>query len=151
MPLNLFFVIFPPKNAYLGNFFPKKVLFWNIPFLKVKNMGKLFHNFFADWGKKSKFLAEYSPMGTSALSIILLPIFTKPLISEHGIPFKLHMIFRDKHQSCKKFWTFSSYWVLERSLGVLDWTHAWWSTWRGSLQICLYEYKGVAKVRHYGS
>ena len=135
----------------LAFFFQKKCNFEKFSTSESEKYGETFSQFFRWLGKKSKFLAEYSPMSTSALSIILLPIFTKPLISEHGIPFKLHMIFRDKHQSCKKFWTFSSYWVLERSLGVLDWTYAWWSTWRGSLQICLYEYKGVAKVRHYGS
>ena len=41
------FAIFPQKNANFDNFFPKKCNF----ILKVKNMGKFFHSFFAGWGK----------------------------------------------------------------------------------------------------
>jgi len=39
------FANFPPKNANLENVFPKSAIFKNFPPLKVKNMGKFFHNF----------------------------------------------------------------------------------------------------------
>ena len=58
LPLNLQFIpkivqiltIFP-KKANLENISQKSTILDNFPFLKVKNMGKFFHNFFAGWGK----------------------------------------------------------------------------------------------------
>ena len=36
-------------------FSQKSAIFKNFPLLKVKNMGKVFHNFFADWGNNKLF------------------------------------------------------------------------------------------------
>ena len=52
--------IFPLKMLILTNF-PKNEILNNFPLLKVKNMGKFFHNFFTGW-EKVNFVAEYSPM-----------------------------------------------------------------------------------------
>ena len=46
---------FPIKNANFDNFFPKGAISKNFPLLKVKKLGKVFHNFFADWGKNKFF------------------------------------------------------------------------------------------------
>ena len=53
----------PPKSANLDNF----------PFLKVKNRGKLFHNFVAHWGNII-FWAEYSMLISDHFLLLLFPI-----------------------------------------------------------------------------
>ena len=58
-----FLTIIPQKTANLDNF----------PFLKVKNKGKLFYNFFALWGVII-FWAEYSSMLISDHFLLLFPI-----------------------------------------------------------------------------
>ena len=45
------FAIYTPKSANFYNFSPIIAILDNFPVLKVKNMGKFFHNCFAGWGK----------------------------------------------------------------------------------------------------
>ena len=67
LPLNLqIFAIFP-KKCYFWQFFSQKcAILDNFPLLKVKIMGKFFHNFFAVW-EKIIFFVEYSPMPMNAI------------------------------------------------------------------------------------
>ena len=57
-----FLQIFTPKKANFDKFSQKSAISKNFPLLKVKNMEKFFHNFFAHWGKNDFFGAKYSPM-----------------------------------------------------------------------------------------
>ena len=57
----LILTIFSQKSAILKNF----------PILKVKNMGKVFHKFFADWGYNIIFWAEYSPMFETKINLLI--------------------------------------------------------------------------------
>ena len=54
-----------PKKANLENISQKSTILDNFPFLKVKNMGKFFHYFFAGWGK-NRFLWQNTYEGGCA-------------------------------------------------------------------------------------
>ena len=52
LPLNLkIFSMFTQKMLILTIFSKKSAVLNYFPLLKVKNMGKFFHNFLAGWGK----------------------------------------------------------------------------------------------------
>ena len=57
LPLNLqiFAIFFSQKMLILTIFSQKSAILKNFPILKVKNMGKFFHNFFASRGKNNFF------------------------------------------------------------------------------------------------
>ena len=52
-------ILLTPKSANFCIFTQKSVYLDNFPLLKVKNMGKFFHNSFADQGKNVFWGAEY--------------------------------------------------------------------------------------------
>ena len=47
------FAIYPPNNANLDNFFPKKCNIEKFSTSESENYGEVFHNFFADQGRNN--------------------------------------------------------------------------------------------------